>query len=329
MLPIGWYANLTKNEYEANMIRNRLIGMTVAAMFGASCWSMGTSTTSSQPASTPRSNSSTATASPTPKVSPSPANNTTMNQTSSNRSFLENLPSDFVQPSDDAGKLLLREYGSVFVSRGGTTPPKKVVFKDQSDVIAYQAGLQRSSETIGGMTMTLQTPAMIALKAAISDAKAAGLTIGPRGADSSIRDYDHTVKLWTSRVNPGLVKWVARGRVTQAEANRIKKLSPFEQVPEILRLEQQSIFFSTDQTKSIIFSVAPPGTSQHISMLALDVKEFDNARVREILAKHGWFQTVSSDLPHFTFLGVRESELPGLGLKKVSNTGRDFWVPDI
>lgn len=313
------------------MRRHRLIGMTVAALFGASCWSMGTSTTSSKPTDTPRPYNSSASVTPTPKTSASSSNttSTTMTQPSSNKSYLDNLPSDFSQPTDDAGKLLLREYGSVFVSRGGTTPPKKVVFKDQADVIAYQAGVQRSSESIGGMTMTLQTPAMNALKAAISEAKAAGLTIGPRGADSSIRDYDHTVKLWTSRVNPGLVKWVGSGRVTQAEANRIKKLTPFEQVPEILKLEQQSIFFSTDQTKSIIYSVAPPGTSQHISMLALDVKEFDKARVRSILANHGWFQTVTSDLPHFTYLGVTEAELPGLGLKKVTNTGRDFWVPNI
>lgn len=322
---------MTKYKFEANMRRHRLIGMTVAALFGASCWSMGTSTTSSKPTDTPRPYNSSASVTPTPKTSASSSNttSTTMTQPSSNKSYLDNLPSDFSQPTDDAGKLLLREYGSVFVSRGGTTPPKKVVFKDQADVIAYQAGVQRSSESIGGMTMTLQTPAMNALKAAISEAKAAGLTIGPRGADSSIRDYDHTVKLWTSRVNPGLVKWVGNGRVTQAEANRIKKLTPFEQVPEILKLEQQSIFFSTDQTKSIIYSVAPPGTSQHISMLALDVKEFDKARVRSILANHGWFQTVTSDLPHFTYLGVTEAELPRLGLKKVTNTGRDFWVPNI
>ncbi len=237
------------------------------------------------------------------------------------------MPSAFEQPSEDAGKLLLREYGSVFVSRG-TTPPKKVVFKDQADVLAFQKGVQQSSASLGGMNMTLQTPAMNALKDAIAEAGKAGLSIGPRGADSSIRDYDHTVTLWASRVNPGFAKWVRNGRVTAADAARIKKMSPFEQVPEILKLEQQQIYFSTDQTKSIIYSVAPPGTSQHISMLALDVKEFDNARVRAILANHGWFQTVSSDLPHFTYLGVTEAELPGLGLKKVTNSGRDFWVPD-
>jgi len=39
--------------------------------------------------------------------------------------------------------------------------------------------------------------------------------------------------------------------------------------------------------KSIIYSVAPPGASQHLSMLALDVKEFQNAKVRETLARHG------------------------------------------
>ncbi len=305
-----------------------MIGMAIAALFGASCWSMGTSTTRSQPADTPRTSDQTS-ATPTPKSLVSPVGNTKMTQTSANRSFQDNLPSDFSQPTDDAGRLLLREYGSVFVSRGGTIPPKKVVFKDQADVLAFQATVQKSTESIGGLSMTLQTPAMNALKNAIAEAKRAGLSIGPRGADSSRRDYDHTVKLWASRVNPGFVHWVGKGRVTQAEAARIKRLSPFEQVSEILKLEQQSIFFSTGKDKSIIYSVAPPGTSQHISMLALDVKEFDNARIRAILANHGWFQTVTSDLPHFTYLGVTEAELPGIGLKKVSNTGRDFWVPDI
>jgi hypothetical protein len=51
--------------------------------------------------------------------------------------------------------------------------------------------------------------------------------------------------------------------------------------------------------------------------------------VRAILARHGWFQTVTSDLPHFTFLAAKESELPKLGLKAVQNANRTFWVPDI
>lgn len=253
----------------------------------------------------------------------------TMAETDQNTQFFKNLPKGFSKPTNDAERLLLKEYGAVYVARGGTTPPSKIVFKDEADVTAFQSTVTKSSETVAGISIDLQAPAMAALKEARAEAQKSGLTIGPRGADSARRGYQHTVELWASRVNPGFVHWVGLGKVTQAEANRIKAMSPFEQVPEILKLEQSNIFFAKDLSKSIIYSVAPPGTSQHLSMLALDVKEFENAAVREILARHGWYQTVTSDLPHFTYLGVTEKELPGLGLKKLENSGRMFWVPDI
>lgn len=243
--------------------------------------------------------------------------------------FLQNLPERFEQPAEEVGKRLLNEYGAVFVARGGAIPPKTVIFKDEAEVSAFQSSLEKSSETIGDFTVELQTPAMNALKEAIAEARAAKLTITPRGSDSARRNYAQTVELWASRVDPGLVHWVANGKLKQEDADRIKALSPFGQVPEIFKLESEGLFFAKDLSKTIIYSVAPPGTSQHLSMLAFDVAEFDDPRVREILTKHGWFQTVVSDLPHFTFLGVREDELPGLGLKKITNGGRDFWLPDI
>lgn len=252
-----------------------------------------------------------------------------MPETEQKRDFYKNLSKGFNLPTNDAESLLLREYGSVYVARGGATPPNRIVFRDEVDVAAFQAGLQRSTENIGGTTVELQSSAMKALLEARAEAQKTRLSISPRGADSARRGYKQTVDLWGSRVNPGFVYWVGKGRVTQSEARRIKTLTPFEQVPEILRLEQDRIFFAKSLDKSIIYSVAPPGTSQHLSMLALDVKEFDNARVRSILAKHGWYQTVTSDLPHFTYLGVEENELPKLGLKQVTNSGRVFWVPDI
>ena len=64
-------------------------------------------------------------------------------------------------------------------------------------------------------------------------------------------------------------------------------------------------------------------------MLAFDANEFGDPRVREILAEHGWFQTVLSDLPHFTFLGLKEAELPSRGLKSVEVHGQTFWIPDV
>jgi hypothetical protein len=242
--------------------------------------------------------------------------------------FHKSLPRNFEAPTDGAGELLLREYGAVFVARG-VTPPPKVVFRDEADVLAFQTTLKRSSEVIGGYTVELQEKAMDDLKRAIKDAREVGLTISPRGSDSARRGYNQTVSLWASRVNPGMAHWVAKGRISRSEAARITALTPYQQVPEILRLERDGIWFAKDLSKSIIYSVAPPGTSQHLSMLALDVAEYNEPRVRLILAKRGWFQTVISDLPHFTYLGMDEEDLPKRGLKRVVNSGRPFWIPDL
>ncbi|HEV7700272.1 MAG TPA: hypothetical protein VGO43_08605 [Pyrinomonadaceae bacterium] len=257
---------------------------------------------------------------------PTPMNNSENGKTAD---FMKNLPAGFVQPTDGVGRRLLREYGAVFVARGGAQPPKMVVFQDEAAVTTYQSTLKTSKQTLGGITIELQEPAMTALLDASKEAGRSHLKITPRSADSARRGYKHTVDLWASRVNPGLAHWTAAGKVTAGDAKRIMALSPYEQVPEIFELEDKGIFFSKDFSKTIIYSVAPPGTSQHLSMLALDVAQFDDSRVRAILARHGWFQTVTSDLPHFTYLGIAESELPTLGLKKVVNADRDFWVPDL
>lgn len=242
--------------------------------------------------------------------------------------FNANLPSGFNQPTDPVGQKMLREYGAMFVAKGGATPPNKVVFNNESEVSAWQSSVSKSSESIGGTTIELQTPAMNALKKAIDEAKQSGVSITPRGgSDAGKRNYAGTVENWKSRVEPNLKFYVGQGKITQAEADRIKSLPIPQQIAEVFRLEDKGMWFSKDRSKSIIYSVAPPGTSQHISMLALDVSEFENAKVRNILAKHGWFQTVKSDLPHFTYLGVNESDLSKLGLKKVSDSGRTFWTP--
>ena len=292
-----------------------------------------------------RKTSTPANASPTNNSAANNSNNSSVSSENSNNSnnqmtqngttepkgngFNGNLPSGFVQPTDSVGKLLLREYGAVFLARGGATPPTSVIFKDEAAVSAFQSSLTKSSEKIGAHTLELQSAAMTGLKSAIAEAKQSNQTITPRGADSAKRTYSETVTLWNSRVEPGLKHWVSKGKLSQSEASRIKSLSTFEQVTEVLKLEEQKMFFAKSLDKSIIFSVAPPGTSQHLSLLALDINENGNAQVREILAKHGWFQTVVSDLPHFTFLGVKETDLPALGLKKESAGGRIYWVPDI
>lgn len=243
--------------------------------------------------------------------------------------FMANIPANFSEPSDDVGRRLLKEYGAVFVAKGGVVAPNTVVFKDASEVSRFQSVLQKKVEKVGGFDMELQASAMDALLAAVSEAAREGVTISPRDTDSAKRGYDETVDLWKSRVDPALIHWTGKGRISKEDADRIRALSPYEQVSEVFRLEEQGMYFAKDLSKSIIYSVAPPGTSQHLSMLAFDVKEHENEKVRAILAKHGWYQTVVSDLPHFTFLGVSENRLEDLGLKITTGGGRTFWIPAI
>lgn len=300
--------------------------------FLAACWSPDGNRTSRSPSSPGSTVSSSATPNSNNKTSNNSGetNKVSNNQTETPKSggFTGNLPAGFQSPTDAVGQKMLKEYGAMFVAKG-VTPPSKVVFANEAEVSAFQSGVQKSSESIGGVNIELQTAAMNALKEAIAEAKGKNLSITPRNADSAKRSYQQTVDNWASRVNPGLEFWVGKGRITQADASRIKALSPTEQIPEIFKLEDQGIFFAQGNQKTIIYSVAPPGTSQHISMLALDVAQFENPQVRAVLANHGWFQTIPSDLPHFTYLGVKETELPNLGLKKTTENGRTFWIPNL
>lgn len=306
-------------------MKSTKFGLLIPAICGlglAGCFSADSIQNRTRPASTatPMASASPAASSPTvPMTDRSPNQKT---------GFAANLPAGFTLPNDDVGKRILREYGSMLVAKGVTAPPK-LVFQDEADVAAFHGSVSASSETFGGIGVTLQSAALEAFKAAVAKGRTEAISIGPRNADSSKRTYGQTVDNWKSRVDPGLKHWVSKGRLTQAEADRIAGLSPAAQIPEILRLEDQGIFFAQDLSKTIMYSVAPPGTSQHISLLAIDIEQHADARARSIMAEHGWYQTIPSDMPHFTFLGVKESELPGLGLKKVQSGGRDFWIPEL
>jgi hypothetical protein len=231
---------------------------------------------------------------------------------------------------DIAAKTVFEEYGAVFVAGGGATVPSKCIFSDESEVAAFQGGLKTRTSTIGGVRITLQEAAMDALLAARAEGRGLGLQITPRGTSSAgARGFAETKRLWDTRFLPGLEHWVKEGRISRGEARKAKEAPVPVQVAMVLNWESEGIYFARGFAKSILFSVAAPGSSQHISMLALDVQQYGNKRVRSLLAKHGWFQTVRSDLPHFTYLGVSENELSSLGLKKIDSGGHVFWVPKL
>lgn len=219
-------------------------------------------------------------------------------------------------------------YGAVLVAGGGVTPPPDILFADEAAVAAWQAGIPTERATIGKVAIELQAPAMQALLEARAEAKKIRRDITVSSRTAARRKYADTLRFWRLRVESGLTYWQKKGRMTRAEVRRIRALAPIAQAPEILKLEANGLFFSTNLKKSILSSVAVPGASQHLSMLALDVKQHEQPKVRAALARHGWFQTVPGDHPHFTFLGAREEDLPTLGLKKIKVDKRDYWIFD-
>ncbi len=235
---------------------------------------------------------------------------------------------DVVDETNSVERRLLHEYGAVFLSKA--VPPPKVMFTGEDEVSGFQAKAGISSVNLSGITVELQPEAARALLAASAEAKSAGLSITPRDReDSGRRSFAHTAALWNGRVENGCDHWLKKGRLSPEKVAGLKRLPVKQQVAEVLKLENQGIYFSTNFDKSILYSVAAPGTSQHLSMLAFDAKEFGNKKIREIMARHGWFRTVQSDAPHFTYLGYQEADLPSLGLKEVSSGDGEFWIPNV
>lgn len=231
--------------------------------------------------------------------------------------------------SDPVSRRVLEDYGAIFVAEK-VMPPPVCVFTSEAEVAAFQERAGYQAEMFGFDEIELQPEAMKQLLKARSEAQKENLDITPRdGAEAARRSYEDSFNLWLTRFQPALDYWLAQGRLTEEQVTRLKNLPLRGQVAEVLELEKSGIYFSKDLSKSILYSIAAPGTSQHIAMLAFDVNEFDNPRVREILARHGWFQTVLSDLPHFTFLGLKEKDLPKHGLKQVEVDGQIFWIPNV
>lgn len=245
--------------------------------------------------------------------------------------FERNLPAGInsFDENDEVSKRILKDYGAIFVAQNNVITPPKIIFKDEEDCLSWQTKVSSKRENFGGIEIELQTAAMNDLIAARDEMRGKKLNITARGTWAARRSYKDTEKIWATRIKPGLIFWTRRGKLNSAEAGRIRSLAPAAQIAEILRLESKGMFFSKDFSKSVLYSATPPGASQHLSMLAVDINENGNSNVRSILAKHGWFQTVASDVPHFTYLGVSENKLPALGLKKIVKDNRIYWIPDM
>jgi hypothetical protein len=234
--------------------------------------------------------------------------------------------------SSSVEKRLFAEYGAVFTTTA--TPPPTIIFESPAQVNAFQSSLSLRKAVFGSYEVQLQDLALIALSDAAIESANFGCSISARAADSGGRSYEDTVGLWLRNVKRGLDHWESKSRISPERAQSIRGLAPVEQVGIILELEEnEELFFGTFFDRSILYSVAAPGASQHLSMLAFDVAEYDDSRVESILGRYGWYRTVPNDLPHFTYLGYDEEVLAQLGLQRLEKVYGErvygFWTPDL
>jgi hypothetical protein len=225
---------------------------------------------------------------------------------------------------------VFREYGSMFAAGDSVELPSACVYGGESTVMSFQKKLKTKRIESGGVPIELQIAAADALQKAIEQALERRGSITPLdGAIAGSRSYGDTLMLWNGRFFSALDYWTRRGRLTAADRDAISRLGLQKRIEKIMEWEAQGIYFGTDRRRSIFTSTAPPGASQHLAMIAFDVVEYGRPEIREILNRNGWFQTVVGDPPHFTYLGLPETELPGRGLQLVAKGGHRYWVPSL
>ena len=227
-------------------------------------------------------------------------------------------------------KKVLSEYGAMFVTSDKVISPPTCRFLDDGEVASFQSKLNMNSVVVHGIQMQLQKAAADALNAVVADAVGQGIRIRTLdGAIAGARSYSDTVRLWNSRFATALRYWSGRRRISPEEAEAIIEIPLEQQVERVMAWESQGMMFGTNRRSSIFASTAPPGASQHLSLIAIDIAPPLTPTVIALMNAHGWFQTVKGDKPHFTFLGLTEKELPGRGLKALIFDGTLYWVPNI
>ena len=192
--------------------------------------------------------------------------------------------------SDTYEYILLRAYGAIFINQNPEIKlPPKVIVDNEQDTKQIQDNLQ--------LTLVEGTQECYLQKAA-ADAfdQARNIIYIPLKSGYSgdcTRSFATNLRFWQKYTNNQTLEQVKQGKET-----------------------------------NILSVVAPPGTSQHLWGLALDLR-VSNQEQREALNQNGWFQTVAKDVPHWTYLGWDEESLPKFGLQEKIISGITYWLTPI
>jgi D-alanyl-D-alanine dipeptidase len=184
--------------------------------------------------------------------------------------------------------ILLRAYGAAFVNQQPEIKlPSKVILANEQETKVFQTTL-----TMGKVNGTndcyLQKSAADAFNKAKSAARIS-LKSGYGGSDCT-RTFATNLRFWRKYANNNTLERVRQGKET-----------------------------------AILGVVAPPGASQHLWGLAIDLQVYSQAQ-RQALNKNGWFQTVENDVPHWTYVGLTEDNLPLFGFKNKIVRGTTYWL---
>ena len=184
--------------------------------------------------------------------------------------------------------ILLRNYGAVFVNQDVEIKlPQKNIFPNEQETQEFQGSLTMS-HVEGTKDCYLQKSAADALnKARIQ--QQIPLKSG-YGSGDCTRTFNTNLRFWHKYANNQILAKVQQGEETK-----------------------------------ILGVVAPPGTSQHLWGLAIDLR-VSSKEQRKALNQNGWFQTVQNDVPHWTYVGLTEENLPLFGFKKQVVQGITYWI---
>lgn len=184
--------------------------------------------------------------------------------------------------------ILLDAYGAAFVNQEATIKlPSKVIFANEQETKDFQSTLTMAKVN-GTNNCYLQKPAAEALN------KARSLQNIPLksgyGEGDCTRTFATNLRFWQKYANNATLEKVRQGKET-----------------------------------AILSIVAPPGASQHLWGLAIDLRVY-NEKQREVLNQNRWFQTVENDVPHWTYMGLSKEDLPLFGFQNKVNQGITYWV---
>ncbi|WP_017317364.1 D-alanyl-D-alanine carboxypeptidase family protein [Mastigocladopsis repens] len=183
--------------------------------------------------------------------------------------------------------ILLRAYGAVFINQKPEIKlPPKVVFNNEQETKQFQSTLTLSKVN-GTSNCYLQKSAADALNIAMQ--VQIPLKSG-YGASDCTRSFATNLRFWQKYANRNTLEQVQLGKETK-----------------------------------ILGVVAPPGTSQHLWGLAVDLR-VSNEVQKQALNKNGWYRTVEYDTLHWTYVGLPPERLTQFGFQNKVVGGINYWI---